>query len=480
VSAGRSAADGLAPERLFDCAIAGYLLASNRSDFGIASLAAEHLGRALEPGDLAAEARAAAELSAVLPPKLEDWGAARCFENIEMPLVPVLIRMEEVGVGVDREVLAALSEETHAQIDALVAEIHELAGCEFSIDSPKQLAEVLFDKLGLPTQRKTKTGYSTDASVLAALAPLHPIAAKIVAYRELTKLTSTYIDALPRLVGDDGRLHTTFNQTVAATGRLSSSNPNLQNIPVRTELGQRIRAAFVPARTGDLMVSADYSQIELRVLAHLSRDEGLISAFTSGADFHTATAARVFGVAPEAVTAEMRRRAKAVNFGIVYGQSAHGLAESLGIEHAEAQAMIDRYFAAYPQVRAFLDETVARARRSGYAETMYGRRRPVPELASSNWNLRSFGERIAMNHPMQGTAADIMKLAMIEVDRRLAAEGLESRMVMQVHDELVFEAPPDETDALRALVREAMCGVTELVVPIEVSIGAGPNWAEAK
>lgn len=482
-SSGRDAADateGLDASRLFDCGIAAYLLAANRSGFGIASVAAEHLGRALEPGDLAAEARAAAELAPVLREKLDAWDASRCFDEIEMPLVPVLVRMEQLGVGLDRAVLDELSTWTHHDVEVLTAEIHELAGCEFTIDSPKQLGEVLFDKLQLPTQKKTKTGYSTDASVLAALAPLHPIAQKIVAYRELTKLTSTYIDALPRLLGEDGRLHTTFNQTVAATGRLSSSSPNLQNIPVRTELGRRIRAAFVPARAGDLMVGADYSQIELRILAHLSGDEGLIEAFTSGADFHAATASRVFGVAPDAVDADMRRKAKAVNFGIVYGISAHGLGDSLGIGYAEAQATIDRYFAAYPRVRAYLDGTIAEAHRTGYAETLYGRRRPIPELRSSNFNLRSFGERTAMNHPMQGTAADLMKLAMIEVDRRLREERFEARMVLQVHDELVFEAPPGELEQLSAMVHEAMEGIAELRVPLEVSVGSGPNWAAAK
>ncbi len=470
----------LDPARLFDCGLAGYLLASNRSSYEIAALAAEHLGRTVEAGDTAAEARAAAELAPVLAARLEEWGAMRCFAEIEMPLVPVLMRMEQAGVGLDRQVLDALSNETHAEITSLTAEIHELAGCEFTIDSPKQLGEVLFEKLGLPTQRKTKTGYSTDASVLASLAPLHPIADKIVAYRELTKLTSTYIDSLPRLLGEDGRIHTTFNQTVAATGRLSSSSPNLQNIPVRTELGRRIRAAFVPAREGDLMVSADYSQIELRILAHLSGDPGLIEAFTSGADFHAATAARVFDVAPDEVDPEMRRKAKAVNFGIVYGISAHGLGDSLGIGYAEAQATIDRYFAAYPRVRRYLDETIAEAHKTGYAETMFGRRRPIPELRSGNHNLRSFGERTAMNHPMQGTAADLMKLAMIEVDRRLHAEGFESRMVLQVHDELVFEVPAGELEELSALARAAMAEVADLAVPLEVGIGAGVNWAQAK
>jgi DNA polymerase-1 len=316
--------------------------------------------------------------------------------------------------------------------------------------------------------------------VLGDLAAAYPIAGKVIEYRELTKLRSTYIEALPRLVGEDGRLHTTFNQSVAATGRLSSSNPNLQNIPVRTELGQRIRQAFVPANTGDLMVSADYSQIELRVLAHLSADPGLIEAFTSGHDFHGVTASRVFGVAVEDVTPEMRRRAKAVNFGIVYGQSAHGLGDTLKIGYAEAQEMIDRYFAAYPGVRRCLDERVAEAHRDGYAVTLFGRRRPIPELKNSNYNVRSFGERTAMNHPMQGTAADIMKLAMVEVDRRLRAECFDSRMVLQVHDELVFEAPPVELERLSAMVAESMSSVVTLSVPLEVNVASGPNWAAAK
>jgi DNA polymerase-1 len=315
--------------------------------------------------------------------------------------------------------------------------------------------------------------------VLSGLAPEHPIAAKVIEYRELAKLDSTYIEALPKLVAEDGRVHTTFNQTVAATGRLSSSNPNLQNIPVRTEFGRLIRAAFVPGSDG-VLVGADYSQIELRILAHLSEDEGLIEAFTSGEDFHAATAARVFGLDPSDVTTGFRSRAKAVNFGIVYGQTAHGLAESLEIPHAEAQAMIDRYYAAYPRVRSFLDETIAEAYRDGYAVTMFGRKRWIPELKSGNHNLKSFGERTAMNHPMQGSAADIIKLAMIEVDKRLAEDGFESRMVLQVHDELVFEAPADEVSALSAMVRSAMSEVAELAVPLEIDVSSGANWAEAK
>ncbi len=473
------------PANVFDVSLAAYLLESGRSSYEARALYPDYLGRPLpEPAeaesDAAVMAGAMLELARELEPRLAADGSADCFWNIDMQLVPVLVRMERVGVGLDVSVLDALLGEVSCQVDALRADIYRLADCEFVIDSPKQLAEVLFDKLQLPPQRRTKTGYSTDASVLAALAPVHPIAEKIVEYRELTKLKSTYIDALPRLLGDDGRLHTSFNQTVAATGRLSSSNPNLQNIPVRTDLGRRIRAAFVPARAGDLIVSADYSQIELRVLAHLSGDEGLVSAFTSGADFHAATASRVFGVPIEELTPLHRRRAKAVNFGIVYGISAHGLADKLEVERAEAQAMIDRYYAAYPGVRRFLDETVAAAHRDGFAVTMFGRKRRIPELRSSNFNLRSFGERTAMNHPMQGSAADIMKLAMIEVDHRLRAEDFESRMVLQVHDELVFEAPADELERLEQMVRETMAGVADMAVPLEVSVASGENWAAAK
>jgi len=473
------------PAHLFDVGVAAYLLESNRSSYEIAALSADYLGEPLsEPAENTPRAvtlaSAVADLTTVLEQRLTDDGSLPVFRDIEMALVPVLVRMERVGVGLDASVLAGLSADAVGSIETLKSEIHDLAGYDFLIDSPKQLSEALFEKMGLPPGKKTKTGFSTDASVLANLAPMHPIAAKIVEYRELTKLKSTYLDALPRMLGGDKRLHTSFNQTVAATGRLSSSNPNLQNIPVRTEYGRRIRAAFVPAEAGDLMVSADYSQIELRILAHLSGDPGLIEAFTSGMDFHQATAARVFGVEPSAVEPGMRARAKAVNFGIVYGQSAHGLAETLKIGRAEAQEMIDRYYAAYPRVREFLDETVAEAHRDGFAVTLYGRKRRIPELASSNFNLRAFGERTAMNHPMQGTAADIIKLAMIEVDRRLREDGFRSRMVLQVHDELVFESPLDEIERLSAMVSEAMSGVAQLAVPLDVSVASGPDWASAK
>ncbi len=477
--------EAVEPARIFDIAVAAYLLESNRSSYELGALSADYLGEPLpEPSDdtprAVVLASAAADLAAELEQRLIADDSLAVFRDIEMTLVPVLTRMERVGVGLDASVLSGLSVDAETSIDALRTHIHDLAGYEFTIDSPKQLSEVLFEKLGLPSSKKTKTGFSTDASVLADLAPLHPIAAKIVEYRELTKLKSTYLDALPRMLGRDGRLHTSFNQTVAATGRLSSSNPNLQNIPVRTEYGRRIRAAFVPAEQGDLIVSADYSQIELRILAHLSGDAGLIEAFTSGMDFHQATAARVFGVDPSEVEPGMRSRAKAVNFGIVYGQSAHGLADTLKIGRAEAQAMIDRYYAAYPRVRTYLDETVADAHREGFATTLYGRKRRIPELASGNFNLRAFGERTAMNHPMQGTAADIMKLAMIEVDRCLRADGFRARMVLQVHDELVFESPAEEVSRLSAMAAGAMSGVAQLAVPLEVSVAFGPNWASAK
>jgi DNA polymerase-1 len=474
------------PARTFDVSVAAYVYESNRSSYDAETLYAELTGHALPVADdsaaarMAARAQGAFELHPVLRERLEFTESWKCYATCELPLIPALARMEDVGLGVDTEVLADLATELAQRIDTIRAEILELAGVTFLIDSPKQLGDVLFDKLGLPHGRKTKTGYSTDAQVLGTLAPDYPIAAKVIEYRELTKLKSTYIDALPRLIREDGRLHTTFNQTVAATGRLSSSNPNLQNIPVRTDLGKRIRAAFVPAQRDDVIVSADYSQIELRILAHLSGDEGLIEAFTSGRDFHTETAARVFGVERENVPAELRRRAKAVNFGIVYGQTAHGLSESLRIPRNEAQEMIDRYFAAYPRVRSFLDETVADAHRNGFAVTMYGRRRPIPELLSGNTNLRNFGERTAMNHPMQGSAADIMKLAMIAVDRRLVTDAFASRLVLQVHDELVFEAPRAEIERLTAMVRDEMEGVATLTVPLDVSVSYGDDWAAAK
>lgn len=473
------------PERTFDISVAAYVWQSSRSAYDIETLYGELVGHQLPVCDdtasrMAAHAQGAFVLAPLLRERLVRDDGWECYERCELPLIPALARMEDVGLGVDTEVLADLAVELAGRIDVVRAEIFELAGTQFLVDSPKQLGEVLFEKMQLPPGRRTKTGYSTDAQVLGNLAADHPIAEKVIEYRELTKLKSTYIDALPRLIREDSRLHTTFNQTVAATGRLSSSNPNLQNIPVRTDLGKRIRAAFVPAGRDDVIVSADYSQIELRILAHISGDAGLIEAFTSGLDFHTQTASRVFGLDIESVDPEHRRRAKAVNFGIVYGISAHGLSEQLRIPRAEAQDMIDRYFEAYPRVRRFLDETVEEAREAGFAATIYGRRRYIPELRSTNHNLRSFGERTAMNHPMQGSAADIMKLAMIAVDRRLVEQGFKARLVLQVHDELVFEAPRDEVDRLAEMVHAEMEGVADLGVPILATVSWGDDWASAK
>ena len=387
--------------------------------------------------------------------------------------------MERVGARIDCERLAQIGKETQADIDELAARIYELAGEEFNIDSPKQMQRILFEVLGLKPKKKILTGYSTNATTLKELAKEHELPELVLHYRELTKIKSTYIDALPPLRLADGRLHTQFHQTVTTTGRLSSSNPNLQNIPVRSEFGRNIRACFLPLAPEQLFVSADYSQIELRLLAHLSGDEGLIEAFNSGADFHAATAARIHGVPLDEVTPELRTHAKAVNFGIVYGQQAFGLAQTLDIAVDEAQAIIDRYFDAYPGVRRYLDEVVEQAREKGYAETMFGRRRYIPELRVKNRNQRSFGERTAMNHPMQGSAADIIKLAMREVMDRLQSGGFAAELMLQVHDELDFSAPPDEVEGLSAMVREAMEGVVELKVPLLVDVTAGKDWAEA-
>ena len=476
--------DDVAQARYFDIGLAAYLLNSNVTKYDYAPLCDTHLGAALpefkdEAQAAAAHAVVAPRLAKVLIDALEADGSMRCYEDIDLPLVATLAIMERVGAAIDVDVLGAMGRATAEEIEGIRAQIVEMAGEDFNLDSPKQLAHILFEVLGLPTGKKNQRGYSTDAKTLNGLRDKHPIADKVLRYRELAKMKSTYIDALPRMRAGDGRVHTSFNQTVTTTGRLSSSDPNLQNIPVRTDFGRRIRECFVPLEPGELFVSADYSQIELRLLAHLSGDESLIESFCSGADFHAATAARVFGVPVEEVTSQMRSRAKAVNFGIVYGQQAFGLAQSLGIGFKEAQEMIDRYFAVHPQVRAYLDETVATAKDCGYAVTMFGRKRHIPELRASNATQRGFGERTAMNHPMQGSAADIIKLAMNEVRRRLMEEGFRSRLMLQVHDELDFSVPADELERLEAMVSEVMSGVVELKVPLVVEVSAGANWAEA-
>ncbi len=471
--------------RLFDCGIAAYLLDSSRANYQVQDLAMERLGASKpqddDVNDGMFEAAAVQALVAPLSNALEADGASGLYRNIELPLVAVLARMESIGCDVDVAYLKRMSAQLGEQIEALRQEIFELAGEEFNINSPKQLGVVLFEKLGLDVKKtkKTKTGYSTNEAVLKKLADDHPLPAKVMEYRELAKLRSTYLDALPLLVDPlDGRIHTTYNQTVTATGRLSSSDPNLQNIPVRTELGRKIREAFV-VPDGCVFLSADYSQIELRLLAHLSGDEGLIAAFNSGEDFHAATAAQVFGIPVEEVTPEQRSRAKAVNFGIVYGQQAFGLGQSLHISRNEAQEMIDRYYEAYPGVRAYLDRTVEEARQSGCAVTMFGRKRHIPDIHAKNTNLRAFGERTAMNHPMQGSAADIIKLAMIGVARELRKGAFRARMVLQVHDELDFECPADEQERLAQMVTRVMNGVVDTAAPMRADVGVGANWAQA-
>ena len=475
------------PAHLFDAGLAAYLLDSSKGSYGIADVAERYLtGELPQPADGEPAAAVAAQAARVLVPTLADLlekdGSAALMANIEMPLVGVLARMERTGMHVDPAKLAEQSAELGADIEASRQRIFEAAGREFNIDSPMQLSGVLFDDLGLPTAglKKTQRGYySTNAKVLDELAKHSPVVAEVLSYREKAKIRSTYLDALPDDIAGDGRIHTSLNQTVAATGRLSSSNPNLQNIPTRSELGHRVRTAFTVA-PGSVFLACDYSQIELRLLAHLSGDEHLIEAFCEGEDFHAETAARVFGVPVSEVTHELRSRAKAVNFGIVYGQQAYGLSTSLGISRREAQEMIDRYFAAYPQVRSYLDGTVAMAKRNVWVQTMYGRKRHVPDILARNANMRSFGERTAMNHPMQGSAADIIKLAMIAVDQRMREEGLRSKLILQIHDELDFEVPADELEAMSRLVKETMEGVAQLRVPLVAEVSYGADWAEAK
>lgn len=481
--------------RIFDTVVAAYLLDSDRSEFDEAYLADTYLQMALPAArgaegageDAPAPAARTAALTLALVAPLRDRmareNAANVFDGIEMPLVPVLVKMERAGMLVDPDRLHSLSEGLATQIAEVERSIRDLAGDEtFNIGSPMQLSHVLFDVMGLPTKglKKTKRGYySTNAKVLSDLARDHEIVRLILDWREKSKIKSTYLDTLGPLRRGDGRVHTTYNQTITATGRLSSSDPNLQNIPTRSELGRTVKTAF-SAGEGSVFLAVDYSQIELRLLAHLSGDEHLVRAFNEGEDFHAETAARVFGVPVSEVTPDLRSRAKAVNFGIVYGQQAYGLSQSLHISMAEARDMIDRYYEAYPGVRTFLDNVVARAKQTGYAETMYGRRRHIPELKAKNPQLRGFGERTAMNHPMQGTAADIIKIAMARVSHRLEEEGFAAHMILQVHDELDFECPVDEVEALTAMVRDVMEHVVELRVPLIAEASTGITWADAK
>ncbi len=487
---------------LFDTALAAYVVQPATRTYELGELSLRYLGIQLGHGeegdspegsqgmldfsegpDLADAGKRAVvtgRLAEELRNELEERGELDLFDEIEAPLVAVLARMEAAGIGVDRPYLEELGESLRDQLATLERDIHQAAGEPFNVNSTKELRHVLYTTLGLPALKKTSTGVpSTDASVLAKLADAHPVVELLLRYRELEKLRSTYVDGYLPLVGADGRIHTRFNQMAATTGRLSSDRPNLQNIPVRSETGRTIRRAFV-ARPGWRFLVADYSQIELRVLAHMSGDPGLVEAFESDADIHAATAARVFGLAPENVMPEMRRRAKVINFGLLYGMEAFGLADRLGISRDEAREHIDAYFAQFPDVRDFMRGTVTEARNRGYTTTLFGRRRYLPELQSDNIRVRQMGERMALNAPVQGTAADIIKKAMIELDTRLVDEGMETKLLLQIHDELVVETPAGEENSAGELVVDVMEGVTKLRVPLRADLASGATLADTK
>ena len=484
---------------LYDTMLASYLINPNKPDHSLEDVSFEYLSYrkksfqeilakkesfsdvTLEDATryAAEDAALAMELKGVLFERLKGEGLDTLYFDMEMPLIHVLIDMEEAGFKVDADKLNNMSKELSREIESIQKRIYFLAGEEFNINSPKQLSKVLFHSLGLKPGKKTKTGFSTELSVLEDLAETHELPGEILNYRSLSKLKSTYTDVLPDLVNPrTGRIHTSFNQTVTATGRLSSSEPNLQNIPVRGEWGRRIRDAFI-AEQGNLILSADYSQIELRILAHLSRDQGLIDAFMSGVDIHTRTASTLFGVAMDKVTSDMRRVAKTVNFGVVYGISPFGLSVALTITPADAKRYIDGYFEGHPGVKAYIEQTLREAKEKGYVLTMFGRRRKVPEIKSQNAITRAQGERLAINSPIQGTAADAIKIAMIRIRERFRLEKVNAKMILQVHDELVFELPGDELDRTTRIVRETMEGAVSLLVPLKVDIGHGKSWAEA-
>ena len=456
----------------FDTALAAYLLEATAGDYAPEKLAMRYLGTE-QVG-----AEALWNLYPILEERLRERGMTQLYRSAELPLCAVLARMEQSGFLVDRKALYDFGESLNAGIAALQESVWQRAGHDFNINSPKQLGTVLFDELMLPAGKKTKTGWSTNADVLDKLRGKHPIVDEVLEYRELTKLKSTYADGLLKVIGPDGRIHTSFQMTVTDTGRLSSREPNLQNIPIRKKTGAQIRRMFVAA-PGKVLVDADYSQIELRLLAHISGDEAMRDAFLSGEDFHAVTASKVFNVPLEEVTATLRSRAKAVNFGIVYGISAFSLSQDIGVFPNEAKAYMDAYLEKYHGVRDYMKRVVAEAKENGYVSTLYGRRRELPELKSSNFNLRSFGERVALNMPIQGTAADIIKLAMVHVDERLRREGLEARLLLQVHDELIVECPEQETETVSRILREEMENAVHLSVPLTVEVHSGQSWAEA-
>mgnify|MGYP000315176098 CR=1 FL=1 len=467
-------AEGLPLEGfVFDTALAAYLISPTDSKYELSSLSSRYLGAEMP------EAAAAYRLHPILRDKLAGLGMTMLYYEVELPLCAVLAEMEHEGFLIDKKALAEFGESLSGEIGERQTRIYRLAGMEFNINSPKQLGEVLFEKLMLPAPKKTKTGYSTSIEVLERLIDKHPIIREIIKYRELTKLKSTYADGLLKVIAPDGRIHTNFQMTVTATGRLSSAEPNLQNIPVRRALGGEIRRMFI-ASPGKTLVDADYSQIELRILAHISGDETMIKAFKNNEDIHAVTASQVFGVAPEEVTPLQRSRAKAVNFGIVYGISAFSLAQDIDVTTAEAKAYISSYLSKYHGVREYMKKVVEEAKKNEYVTTLFGRRRYLPELKSSNFNTRSFGERVALNTPIQGTAADIIKLAMVRVHSRLKREGLKAKLLLQVHDELIAEAPVAETEAVKRILTEEMEGVVKLSVPLTVEAHSGHNWLEAK
>ena len=465
--------EGLSMEGfLFDTALAGYLLEATASDYAPEKLSMRYLGEELHG------AEAVFRLHVPMREKLRLLGMEKLYLEAELPLCGVLARMERSGFLVDRKALYDFGESLNAGIAALQESIWQQAGREFNINSPKQLGTVLFEDLMLPSGKKTKTGWSTNADVLDKLRGKHPIVDEVLEYRELTKLKSTYADGLLKVIGPDGRIHTSFQMTVTDTGRLSSREPNLQNIPIRKKLGSQIRNMFVAA-PGKVLVDADYSQIELRLLAHISGDQAMQEAFLSGEDFHAVTASKVFNVPLDQVSSTLRSRAKAVNFGIVYGISAFSLSQDIGVYPNEAKAYMDAYLEKYHGVRDYMKRVVEEAKENGYVATLYGRRRELPELKSSNFNLRSFGERVALNMPIQGTAADIIKLAMVHVARRLDREGLEAKLLLQVHDELIVECPETEQETVSCILKEEMENAVSLSVPLTVEVHSGHSWAEA-
>lgn len=456
-----------------DVMLKAYLCDSNRNYKSLSALATAY-GVNTDDG-----AAALVALDDILDSEMREKEQEKLYKELELPLVDVLYFMEKEGFKVDRKYLDELNGELTSETEKLAAEITDLAGEPFNINSTQQLAKILFEKLGLKHGKKTKTGYSTDVEVLESLRNEHPIIPAILQYRELVKLKSTYLDGMLPLIDKNGRIHTVFKQAVTATGRLSSTEPNLQNIPIRKESGKRIRKMFVPA-DGNVLVCGDYSQIELRLMAHMSGDKAMIDAFNGGEDFHRSTAARLFGVPFEEVTQDMRRSAKAVNFGIIYGISDFGLSEDLGISVYEARRYMQNYFATYPGVKRFMDDCVAFAKENGYVKTLYGRKRYIPELQASVYATRAFGERVAMNMPLQGTASDIIKAAMIEVDKKLAEGGYKAKLIMQVHDELIVDCPLSEKDNVEKLLKTCMQNVAELSVPLIADVGSGENWLEAK